>query len=196
MDRSRFEYQIYAISDSTETLKNAIDDGARIIQLRDKSGNLDAIKEKASEIKLYRKNRSIIFIINDYAEIAIMAGADGVHIGQDTSTNETRKIVGNNFIIGKTTHAVEQAFAAQSEGVDYISAGPVYETPTKPGRKAVGLDYVELVARNIHLPFVAIGGINLTNIDAVINAGAKTVGVVRSAKDTKILLEKIKRRSS
>lgn len=194
MDRICFEYQIYAISDSTKILKNAINDGALVIQLRDKSGDLDAIKEKALEIMAYKNNHAFIFILNDHPLIAVNIGADGVHIGQDISSIETRKIVGPDLIIGKTTHSIEQAFAAQSEGVDYISAGPIYDTPTKPGRKAVGLEYIKVVAENIHLPFVAIGGIDPTNIDAVLNAGAKTIGVVRSAQNTKILLAKVRQK--
>lgn len=194
MDRICFEYQIYAISDSTKILKNAIDNGARVIQLRDKSGDPDLIKEKALEIKAYKNNHAFLFILNDHPSIALNIGADGVHIGQDTSSIETRKIVGPDLIIGKTTHSIDQALVAQREGVDYISAGPIYDTPTKPGRKAVGLEYIKVVAENIDLPFVAIGGIDLTNIDAVLNAGAKTIGVVRSAQNTKMLLEKVRQR--
>lgn len=196
MDIISFAYQIYAISGSTKILKDAINDGARVIQLRDKSGDLDAIKEKALEIKAYKNNHAFLFILNDYPLMAATIGADGVHIGQDTSSIETRKIVGPDLIIGKTTHSIDQAFAAQSEGVDYISAGPIYATPTKPGRKAVGLEYIKAVAENIDLPFVAIGGIDPTNINAVLNAGAKTIGVVRSAQNTKMLLEKVRQRIS
>lgn len=126
--------------------------------------------------------------------MAINAGADGVHIGQDTPTIETRKIVGPNLIIGKTTHSLDQGLEARLEGADYFSVGPVYETPTKPGRKAVGLEYVRLAAENIDLPFVAIGGLDLKNIEEVLNAGAKTIGIVRAAADAKELLKKIRER--
>lgn len=196
MDKSCFEYQIYVISDSIETLKTAIDSGAFLIQLRDKSKNLEIIKKKARELASYKKHKNFIFILNDYPELAIEAHADGVHIGQDTSSIEARKNLGANFIIGKTTHSIEQALAAQREGIDYISAGPVYKTPTKPGKEAVGLEYVKVVAKNIDLPFVAIGGINLDNLEGVLDAGAKTIGVVRAAFDAKELLAKIRGRKN
>jgi thiamine-phosphate pyrophosphorylase len=96
------------------------------------------------------------------------------------------------MLIGKTTHNIDQARKAVSDGANYISAGPVYPTPTKPGRPAVGLEYVREVAAKIELPFVTIGGIDLTNLDVVLEAGARTVGIVRAADQTPQFLEKIR----
>lgn len=192
MKKIPFTNDLYVISDSVPPLKEVIDNGAAIIQLRDKVSGAEIIMKKAEEIIAYKKVRPFVFILNDDPALAVQVGADGVHIGQDMSTEDTRRIVGDGMIIGKTTHNVEQGKQAIMDGADYISAGPVYATPTKPGRPAVGLDYVRAAAEDLAIPFVAIGGIDLSNIDDVLAAGAKTIGVVRAYTDTKALIEKIR----
>ncbi len=191
MKKIPFTHDLYVISDSVAPLKEAINDGAAIVQLRDKLSGEEIILEKAQEIIAYKKARSFIFILNDDPALAVRAGADGVHVGQDMSTEETRRIVGEGIIIGKTTYTMEQGKQAILDGADYISVGPVYPTPTKPGRPAVGLDYVRAAAEGLAIPFVAIGGIDLSNIDDVLAAGARTIGVVRAYTDTKVLIGKI-----
>ena len=138
------------------------------------------------------RRNEFLFLLNDDPELALELGADGVHIGQDTDSVRTRTLVGDALLIGKTTHNLDQARQAERDGVDYISAGPVYPTPTKPGRPAVGLEYVRAVAANIALPFVAIGGIDETNLDAVLQAGARTVGIVRAAALAPLFLNKVR----
>ncbi|MFH1386329.1 MAG: thiamine phosphate synthase [bacterium] len=188
-----FANKLYIISDSVAVLKKAIADGVTIIQLRDKLSGLNGIRRKAEELADQAKNFKVLFIINDHPELAVEAGADGVHIGQDFSTLEARRIVGTDLMIGKSTHSIEQGITAEKEGADYISVGPVFATPTKPGRPPVGLEYVRQAAKEIKIPFVAIGGICLDNIDQVLNAGARTIGIVRAADDAPRLLEIIKR---
>ncbi|OPY65370.1 MAG: Thiamine-phosphate synthase [Syntrophorhabdaceae bacterium PtaU1.Bin034] len=192
MKKIPFVNDLYVISDSVHVLKKAVDDGAAIVQLRDKSGDEAAILEKAREIIAYKTAKDFIFILNDDAHLAVKAGADGVHVGQDTSTEETRKIIGEGMILGKTTHNLDQGKQAILDGADYLSVGPVYATPTKPGRPAVGLAYVREAAQNLQIPFVVIGGIDLTNIDDVVSAGARTVGVVRAYDQTAELLKRIR----
>ena len=188
-----FRNDLYVISGSVDDLKRAVNDGAAIVQLRDKTGNEDAVLEKAREIVEYKKTREFVFILNDDPSLAVKAGADGVHIGQDMSTKEAREIVGGDMIVGKTTHNLEQGRQAIADGADYISTGPVYPTPTKPGRPAVGLEYVRQAAQNLDIPAVAIGGIDLSNIDDVLKAGARTIGVVRACTDAPELLKRIKK---
>jgi len=188
-----FAGALYVISDDPDVLTRALEDGVTIIQLRDKKGSADEIRSKAAQIQAHPRRGSALFLLDDYAELAREIGADGVHIGQDTDTVETRKTLGEHLVLGKTTHNLTQARQALSEGADYISAGPVYPTPTKPGRPAVGLEYVREVAENIPLPFVAIGGIDETNIDGVIQSGARTVGIVRAAKLAPLFLQKVSR---
>lgn len=191
--RLPFRNDLYVISASVDDLKQAVDDGAAIVQLRDKTGDESAVLEKAREIVEYKKVRDFIFILNDDPRLAVKAKADGVHIGQDMSTKDARVIVGDDMIVGKTTHNLEQGRQAIADGADYISTGPVYSTPTKPGRPAVGLGYVREAAENLDIPAVAIGGIDLTNIDDVLKAGAKTIGVVRACTDAPELLKHIRK---
>jgi thiamine-phosphate pyrophosphorylase len=182
-----FEYDVYVVSDSVEVLKKAVLDGAAIVQLRDKQSSREIIKQKALELKKYQEEKEFIFILNDDLELAIEIGADGVHVGQDMPTPKNTEL-----IVGKTTHNITQAKQAVADGANYISAGPVYPTPTKPGRPAVGLKYVREVATQIDIPFVTIGGIDLNNLTDVLKAGARTIGIVRAADQTPVFLEKIR----
>jgi thiamine-phosphate pyrophosphorylase len=187
-----FRNDLYVISASVDDLKQAVNDGAAIVQLRDKTGDERIVLEKARQMVEYKKVRDFVFILNDDPRLAVKTGADGVHIGQDMETREARAIVGD-LIVGKTTHNLEQGRQAIADGADYISTGPVYPTPTKPGRPAVGLEYVREAAQNLDIPAVAIGGIDLTNIDDVLAAGAKTIGVVRACTDAPELLKRIRK---
>lgn len=191
--RIPFTKDLYVVSASVSELKQAVADGAAIIQLRDKTGDEAAVLEKARELTDLRREKPFVFILNDDPHLAVRVGADGVHIGQDMSTVETRRIIGEEMILGKTTHNLEQGRQAVLDGADYISTGPVYATPTKPGRPAVGLEYVRQAAQHLDIPFVAIGGIDLTNIDDVLAAGAKTVAVVRAWRDAAELLKRIRK---
>lgn len=193
MNKKPFFKDLYVVSESVSALKAAVDDGAAIVQLRDKDSHQSVILAKAGEIMEYKSVKPFLFILNDDAELAVKVGADGVHVGQDMSTQDARKIIGDGMILGKTTHNLEQAKQAIKDGADYFSVGPVYATPTKPGRPAVGLEYVrEASAADLAIPFVAIGGIDLTNIDDVLAAGAKTIGVVRAYTDAPELLRRIR----
>ena len=190
--RSLFCGAVYVVSDNPEVLKRAVEDGVTLLQLRDKSADAVRIRAKARELLSHPRRNDFLFFLNDDPVLALELGADGVHIGQDTDSVRTRAIVGDALLIGKTTHHLDQARQAERDGVDYISAGPVYSTPTKPGRPAVGLEYVRTVAESVSLPFVAIGGIDETNIDAVLLAGARAVGIVRAAALAPFFLKKIR----
>lgn len=161
--------------------KKAIAGGADVIQLRDKKASDEELLRVAEKILSVTRPRGIPLIINDRLEVARLAAADGVHLGQeDASWSEARSLLGESALIGRSTHNQEQALAAQAQGFDYIGVGPVYGTPTKPGAKAVGLDLVRFAAQNLDVPFVAIGGIDESNVRDVLAAGAKTVAVVRA----------------
>jgi thiamine-phosphate pyrophosphorylase len=161
------------------TVKMMLDAGIKIIQYREKNkAALEKLKE-CEEIRKLTLSYNSVFIVNDDIEIAMLTDADGVHIGQnDLPVQAVRKLIGAK-IIGVSTHSPSDAQKAVSDGADYIGAGPVYATRTKKDVcAAVGLDYVSYVARNIKIPFVAIGGIKENNILEVSAAGARCFAMI------------------
>ena len=164
-----------------DAVASALKGGVDILQLREKNMPANKIIELGKKVKLLCAEYGATFIVNDRVDIAYVLDADGVHLGQDDMDIESaRKILGNNAIIGISTHAPEQAQKAVNDGADYIGMGPVFTTPTKPGRQSVGLEYVKWVSENIKIPAFAIGGIDLDNVQDVVNAGAKKIAVVRA----------------
>jgi thiamine-phosphate pyrophosphorylase len=159
-------------------LRAAVRGGVDIVQLRMKDEPDGAILAAAERFARH----DVLLIINDRPDLAVAADADGVHVGQDDiSVDEARAIVGPERLVGLSTHTPEQVDAA--DGADYIGVGPVYETPTKPGRPAVGPELVRYAAGHSRVPFFAIGGINAGNIRDVAAAGAQRVAVVRALTD-------------
>ena len=161
-----------------ETAELAIDGGADCLQLREKSladGELLA-PGRGNWSQLCRKN-GVLCIINDRPDIAVAADADGVHLGQeDMPAPEARRIVGNRQIIGVSTHNIEQARRAVSDGADYIGVGPIFKSSTKPRDFVAGLEYAAAVSQ-IAVPKVAIAGIGPENVDKVLAAGISAVAV-------------------
>lgn len=166
--------------DLSELVERAIDGGADVIQYRDKAATEVQLLEEARRLRKVTAGR-VPFIVNDSIAVAKACGADGVHLGQDdASLEEARGILGADAIVGRSTHSPDQGRLAQEEGFDYIGVGPVFATPTKPDYVPAGLEYVEFAAKKLSVPFVAIGGIDASNVDRVRKAGAKTVAIVRA----------------
>ena len=164
-----------------EVAEQAVLGGASVLQLRDKNASDEELLTQAKKLMAVARLHGVPLIVNDRIEVAKKAGADGVHLGQeDGPLSEARRVLGEQAIIGRSTHSPEQGLAAQEEGFDYIGVGPVYPTPTKAGRPAVGLEYVRFAASTLEVPFVAIGGIDASNIEEVIGSGASAVAVVRA----------------
>jgi len=152
-----------------------------IIQLRDKTATRESITAQACLAKAALKNNNTLFIVNDDVIAAKISGADGVHLGQtDTSIKEARRILGKNKIIGKSCHSLAQAIKAEKEGADYLGIGPVFPSPLKPDLKAIGLRTVASLKDKIKIPYYAIGGIDLFNLDQVLKTGCRKVAVCRS----------------
>ncbi|MDD3150190.1 MAG: thiamine phosphate synthase [Candidatus Gastranaerophilales bacterium] len=182
--------KLYLVTDSSKfstedeflnAVASALKGGVQIIQLREKTANAKIIINLGRKVRELCSLYNALFIINDRIDIAQIIDADGVHIGQDDVDIEyAREILGENKIIGLSTHSPEQAIDAVNRGADYIGVGPVFTTPTKPGRQSVGLEYVEWASKNIDIPWFAIGGIDLENINDVINSGASRIAVVRA----------------
>jgi len=127
---------------------------------------------------------SALFIVNDDPELARACNADGVHVGQDDMpAAEARELLGTEAVIGLSTHSEEQIAAAAEAPVDYISVGPIWETPTKEGRPGVGVELIEHAAARAPHPFFAIGGIDAGNAEQVVEAGAERLCVVRAIRD-------------
>jgi len=163
--------------------------GADVIQLRDKSSSDASVVGTATRIRKAIASKAI-FILNDRIEAAKAAGADGVHVGQDDASVEHARHSGPpGWIVGKSTHSVEQAMAAIAEGADYIGFGPIFATPTKPAYEAVGLEDLRQVSKEATVPFFAIGGIDAANMHEVLSQGARRIAVVRAAtRDRDIVL--------
>lgn len=152
----------------------------KLIQLRDKTYDTAGFYKNALLIRRLVKDKAL-YIINDRIDIAQAARADGVHLGQDDlPVKAARAILGPHRIIGKSCHSLKQAIQAEREGVDYISIGPIFKTPTKPGYRPAGLKVLSETCQRLKLPIVAIGGINTDNIESVREAGARLIAVVRA----------------
>lgn len=155
--------------------------GVDLLQLRAKRCDLGTIRRVAEALIPLCHAAGVPFILNDYAALAAEIGADGVHIGQDDgSLADARAIIGPNKMVGRSTHSLDQARAALIEGFDYIGFGPLFPTPTKAGRAAIGLDEIAAMERDVgaKIPAFCIGGIKRCNLAQVLTAGARRVVVV------------------
>lgn len=166
-----------SLADQVPTLAEA---GVDVIQLREKDLEAGDLLRVGVPILEACRRAGIPLIVNDRPDVALALGADGVHLGQnDLPVGVGRRILGD-AIVGRSTHAVEEIEAALEEMPDYIAVGPVFETPTKPGRPAVGLDLIREAAKRVELPWFAIGGIDRYSLPEVMEAGARRVVVVRA----------------
>lgn len=168
-----------------EALLNAVmGAGAGMIELRDRELPRSAIERSGRTFRRLANTYGALFIVNDDPHLALELRADGVHVGQDDmDPAEARRIMGPDAIIGLSTHSREQIEAAAREPVDYISVGPIWETPTKEGRPGTGLELIREAAGIAERPWFAIGGIDTENADEVVSAGAERLCVVRAIRD-------------
>ncbi len=166
-------------------LDPALRGGVDMVQLRDKHAGDEAILRAAAAFRRICDEHGALLWLNDRPDLALEARADGVHVGQDDEPVEAvRELVGPDVLIGLSTHSPAQLEAALGSGADELSVGPVYETPTKQGRPAAGLDYVRHASRRAaDRPWFAIGGIDRDTVHEVIAAGAKRICVVRAIRD-------------
>ncbi|HEY5941249.1 MAG TPA: thiamine phosphate synthase [Solirubrobacterales bacterium] len=165
-------------------LRAALTGGADIVQLREKDLGRAEIERAAGTFRRVADTFSALFIVNDDPELARICDADGVHVGQDdVSAEQAREAMGPDAIVGLSTHSEEQLAASAGRPVDYISVGPIWETPTKAGRPGVGLDLISHAAADAPHPFFAIGGIDPGNARQVVEAGAERLCAVRAIRD-------------
>ena len=164
-----------------EVVEELIRGGIRIIQYREKhrDKSIRDIYEECRIIREITREHDVLFIVNDFLDIALLTDADGVHVGQDDLPVEAARRLMGNKIVGVSTHSPAQAEAAVAAGADYIGVGPIYETRTKEDVcDPVGLTYLDHVVAHVPVPFVAIGGIKAHNIQEVVSRGARTVCLV------------------
>jgi thiamine-phosphate pyrophosphorylase len=156
-----------------------LEGGVDLLQLRAKGAPKSLVAALAVEIHALTRPRGVPLILNDYPELLREVPAEGAHVGQDDmSVAEARAAAGRSVLIGKSTHSLLQARAALQEGADYIGFGPLFATPTKPGRPAIGLQDIAAVHEEVSLPIFCIGGIKNENLPEVIAAGARRVVIV------------------
>lgn len=190
-------YCITLPTGSGQTLSTMVDQackgGADIIQFREKKLSTEELVALGRRLQEICRSYDKLFIVNDRMDVALACNADGVHLGQDdlpvTEAMRIRKDLSlrdekmdvRQFLIGCSTHSLDQALKAQSDGADYVGCGPVFATPTKPNAPAVGLSLVREYRQHLQIPFCAIGGIDYSNVGDVLKAGARCVAVVRAA---------------
>ena len=165
---------------AAEIAELAVRGGASVIQLRWKEATTRQLLDEARRVAEVCRRHGVPFIVNDRADVALLCGADGVHVGADDLTvEEAREILGEGAIVGRSVDTPEEAEEAEREGASYVSIGPVFPTETKPDAgRPVGLEAVREARRRVSIPLVAIGGINARNAARVLRAGADAVAVL------------------
>ncbi len=165
--------------DAPAVAKKLLLGGVQLLQLRAKGRSPRDIGSLARDLADLCRQHQVPFILNDHPELAKETGADGAHVGQDDmSVAEARALAGEHAIIGKSTHSLAQALAAQTQGPDYIGFGPLFATPTKPDYPPIGLNEITRVQRLVSFPVFCIGGIKRENLSGVVDAGARRVVIV------------------
>ncbi|RPJ68985.1 MAG: thiamine phosphate synthase, partial [Alphaproteobacteria bacterium] len=177
------EIDFYLVTDSglskkgtLSDVKEAVEAGCKIVQYREKNKSTKEMVCEAAEIKRICSDRAI-FLVNDRIDVALAVDADGVHIGQDDMQIEiSRKLLGEDKIIGLTVHNIDEAIEAEKKGADYIGLSPIFDTATKKDAgEGIGPDRIRKVKNVIKIPVVAIGGINKENSESVIRNGADSL---------------------
>ena len=162
-------------------LSAVLEAGVDMVQIREKHLEAGQLMPFLAIAKRHTDDFGALLLVNDRVDVAIAAGADGVHLGQDDlAPAHAREQMGAGALIGLSTHARYEVQSASSEPVDYIAVGPIRETPTKPGRPGTGLGLIEVAKRSSSVPFFAIGGIDLETVGDVVKAGATRIVVVRA----------------
>ena len=164
------------------TVKLALEGGVKTVQLREKGLATHELYSIACELRKITSEFKANFIVNDRVDIALAVEADGVHLGwQSLPFPVVRRLVGSERLIGVSTHNRQEALQAQSWGADYITFGPIFDTPSKAGLlKPTGVEEIQKLKNEINIPIVALGGINERNVESVLNGGADGIAVISS----------------
>lgn len=190
---SKNQKDIYCFADSPDIGRKLLDCGARIIQIRNKHiGDGEFLKLASEMVLLAEKYDDAVIIVNDRVNIALEAGADGVHVGQDDmKCREVVELAGENMIVGVSADNEKEAVEAQKAGADYVGAGAVFATATKTDAPVIGIEGLNAVVRSVDIPVVAIGGISTENISLIRDSGAKYFAVLSQICDSANISEKL-----
>jgi len=181
-----------------EKIRTLIVDGADVIQLRDKAADARTLLDRAKIVRELTRalEHGVLFVMNDRPDLARLAEADGVHVGQtELSVQDVRRIVGDEMLIGVSTHNIDQARAAVRDGADYLGAGPVFPSTTKDFEIFPGLEFLREVAMEIQIPVFGIGGIDADNLPQVLETGILRIAVSHAASQAAILVQKLGKES-
>lgn len=179
-----------------EVASQAVDGGVHVVQLREKDLPSRELYELAITLHAVLRGRALL-LVNDRVDVALAAGADGVHLPERSLPGKAvREIAGDACIIGRSVHSVEAAVQAERDGADFVEVGAVYETASKPGMAPAGVELVRAVADAVRLPVIAVGGVSADNVGDVVRAGADGVAVISAimdAGDTQWATERLRR---
>ena len=196
------ELKFYLVTDSEilrgrdfyNSIEEALKGGVTMLQLREKNASGKEFLEKAIKLRELTKKYNVKFIINDRVDIAMLCDADGVHVGQsDIPANKVRELIGEDKIVGVSARTVEGALIAKKNGADYLGVGAMFTTTTKLDAKSVSIEKLMEIKENVNLPIVAIGGLNLNNIEMLKQCnidGYAVVSAILGAENIKLECEK------
>ena len=183
-----FDLRLYLVTDEAclppgralyDAVEEALQAGVTLVQFREKNGLGKGMLEKARALVALCHRYSVPLLVNDRLDIALLSGADGVHLGQDDiPVAEARNLAGEDFIIGATAHNVKEALAAETAGADYLGCGAVFATTTKKDTVPLGLDGLKAIREEVRIPIVGIAGVTAENYPQVLATGANGAAVV------------------
>jgi len=177
-----------------EVLDGLIAGGAKVVQLREKDASAGDLYRLAARFRKRTAEDGVLLIINDHVDIAMAVNADGVHLGQDDMPPEAVRSIAPDLMIGVSTHTLEQAFAAEAAGVDYINIGPIFPTDTKETPvKPLGPEAVSGIGSRVNVPFTVMGGIKESNMEEVLDKGARRLAVVTAVTQGEDIAGTVKR---
>ncbi|AXI25644.1 thiamine phosphate synthase [Methanofervidicoccus sp. A16] len=194
----RKKLKLYVITDrrfrdEVESVKEALEGGATAIQLRLKGVPTREMVEVGRKIRKLTEDYDALYIVNDRLDVALAVGADGVHVGQEDMPVDIVKEIAPNLIVGVSASNLREALEGEKKGADYIGAGSVFPTRTKENAKLLGLEGLREIVENVHIPVVAIGGINHENVKEVLEVGVDGVAVISAIVGSEDVVEATRR---
>ena len=194
----RKKLKLYVITDrrfrdEVESVKETLEGGATAIQLRLKGVPTREMVEVGREIRKLTEDYDALYIVNDRLDVALAVGADGVHVGQEDMPVDIVKEIAPNLIVGVSASNLREALEGEKKGADYIGAGSVFPTRTKENAKLLGLEGLREIVENVHIPVVAIGGINHENVKEVLKVGVDGVAVISAIVGAEDVVEATRR---